>query len=574
MAQARKLAETEKARAEEQTHAANRLRLRNRIITGVGIVAVVLTIVAVLFGQQSSTNAAIAQTNLEVANQQRATAESNFQQAESQRLGAEGLALAQSSSGNPELAALLAIRGLQTVYSPQADAALQLALPRLYTGRVLDRPGRTGPLYSIAITPDGKTLFTSDLVLHDAETGKVSSNFLVYDWGTHVAFSPDGQRALAGMYGDHTARMWDVKTGKEVQVFKGHNDRVMEGAFSPDGKWVVTGSADHTARLWDAATGKEVRVFTGHTDQVQSVAFSPDGKQVLTGSSDLTARLWDVATGRTLRIFKGDDSYLLLAEIFSVRFSTDGRWILASGGNKTAWLWDAETGEMLRQFKGHGGPVRSAVFSPDGSQVLTSSDDMTARLWDARTGELLRVFVGHTDSVGKAIFSPDGRSVFTASWDDTIRQWNLGQDERLFPLPVMTSAGRFASGGDSVLIVGYDDKVAWLMDARTGRKLGHFSGHTDRLSSVEVSKDRKYVLTGSYDGTARLWDAATGKELRTLHGHNDYVNASFSADGKYILTSGRDKTVRVWSSATGEQLRVSFIYHFDRYAFCSGNLTG
>jgi WD40 repeat protein/class 3 adenylate cyclase len=554
--QARKLAETEKARAEEQTYSANRLKLRNRIITGVGIVALLLAAAAVLFGQQSNSNAVKAQTNLEIANQQRATAESNFQQAESQRLGAEGLALAQTPSGNPELAALLAIHGLQTVYSPQADAALQMALPRLYTRRVYDQPVRTGPLYSIAITPDGKTLFTSDLVLHDAETGKVSHNLPINDWGTHVTFSPNGQWALAGIYGDRTARIWDVKTGKELQVFKGHNDRVMEGAFSPDGKWVVTGSADHTARLWDAATGKELRVFTGHTDQVQSVAFSPDGKQVLTASSDLTVRLWDVATGQTLRIYKVEDSNILLAEILSVSFSPDGRWILASGGNKAAWLWDTETGELLRQFKGHGGPVRSAVFSPDGRQVLTSSDDMTARLWDAQSGELLRVFAGHTDSVGKAIFAPDGRSIYTTSWDDTIRQWNLGQDERLFSLPVATSAGRFTSGGDSILFAGSEGKIAWLKDARTGRELARFTGHTDKLSSVELSKDRKHVLTGSYDGTARLWDAATGKQLQILRGHTDYVVAGFSADEKYILTSGRDKTVRVWSAATGQQLQA------------------
>jgi WD40 repeat protein/DNA-binding SARP family transcriptional activator len=559
LAQARKLAETEKARAEEQTHSANRLRLRNRIITGVGMVALVLAVAAVLFGQQSNTNAAMAQANLETANQQRATAEASFQQAESRRLGAEGVALVQNPGGDPELAALLAIRGLQMVYSPQADAALQLALPRLYARRVLQPPARSGPLYSIAISPDGKALLTSDLVLHDAETGMVSMNLRTkYDpeaWGTHVSLSPDGKRALAGIYWGHTAEMWDVKTGRELQIFTGHGDRVMEGVFSPDGKWVVTVSADKTARLWDAATGKQVRVFSGHTDQVQSVAFSPDGKQLLTGSSDQTARLWDTATGQTVRIFKVEDSSFL-TEIFSVSFSPDGRWILASGGAGIVWLWDAGTGELLRQFKGHAGPVRSAVFSPDGRQVLTSGDDMTARLWDARTGEMLRIFAGHTDSVGKAIFAPDGRSVYTASWDDTIRQWNLESDERLFPLPVITSGGRFALGKDPIFFIGYEDKIAWLRAARTGRELAHFSGHTDRLSSFDISRDRKVVLTGSYDGTVRIWDALTGSELRVLRGHTDLVNAVFSADGKYILTASRDKTIRVWQAATGRELRV------------------
>jgi len=112
-----------------------------------------------------------------------------------------------------------------------------------------------------------------------------------------VAFSPDGKWVATGSY-DRTARVMEAATGKEVSRLA-HQGRVFAVAFSPDGKWVATGSGDNTARVMDAATGKEVSRLA-HQGFVSAVAFSPDGKWVATGSWDKTARVMDAATGKEL----------------------------------------------------------------------------------------------------------------------------------------------------------------------------------------------------------------------------------------------------------------------------------
>ena len=122
----------------------------------------------------------------------------------------------------------------------------------------------------------------------------------------HVAISPDGKQLLSGSF-DGTMRLWDLQTGKEIKVFKGTGHFVESVAFTSDGKRAVCSYGPTkvlearfdedprcSVRLWDLNTGKELKVFKGHAGPVLSLALSQNGRFLVSGSADNTMRLWEM----------------------------------------------------------------------------------------------------------------------------------------------------------------------------------------------------------------------------------------------------------------------------------------
>ena len=46
----------------------------------------------------------------------------------------------------------------------------------------------------------------------------------------------------------------------------------------------------------------------------------------------------------------------------------------------------------------------------------------------------------------------------------------------------------------------------WIYDARTGKDLHVFTGHTSNVQCIAYSPDGRTLASGSYDGTILLWD--------------------------------------------------------------------
>jgi WD40 repeat protein len=350
-----------------------------------------------------------------------------------------------------------------------------------------------------------------------------------------VTFSPDGKYILTGS-GDATAKLWDLN-GNLIKTFFGHAGYVNSVAFSPDGRSIVTASTDRSARLWDL-NGKVIRDFIGHRRSVSSVAFSPDGKELLTGSSDNTARLWDLE-GNVIQEFRGH-----ISSVNSVAFSHDGQHILTGSSDSTAILWNLK-GEQLKVLRKHLDIVNTVTFSPDGQTIVTGSGDKTVILWDLN-GSLIRIFSGFPGEVNDVVFSPDGKNILIgASAGYAILLDLKGNEIKEFKgHTIKVIAVGFSPDGTKI-VTGSGDCTAKLWDLNENLNQV-YNEHTGKINSVKFSKDGKEFLTGSSDKTARLWDI-NGNTVKIFRGHRNGINdAVFSPDGQKVLTGSDDGTAKLW----------------------------
>jgi len=361
-----------------------------------------------------------------------------------------------------------------------------------------------------------------------------------------VAFSPDGRYVLSGS-GDNTLKLWDVSTGREIRTFVGHKRSVTSVDVSSDGKYALSGSLDYTVRLWDVTTGKEIKAFQGNSS-VKSIAFSPDGRFVVSGHDDKTVRLWQVSLGRAIRTFVGHTG-----GVRSVAFSPDGKYVL-SGGEDGTRLWQVSLGSEVRSFSGNLA-VNSVAFSHDGRYVLSGAPN-ALKLWETSTGREVQIFE-KPGQVSCVAFSPDGRYVLSGDWGD-IRLWDVstGKEVRkLMKYGMVVSSASFSPDGRCVIAAGHGG--IRLLEVATGSEVMSLKGYSTKIKALAFSPDNRFALSGSEDHNIRLWDLSVGREAQIFKGHSGIVSSLvFSPDNRQALSGSWDRSVRLWDVTTGKEIKT------------------
>jgi WD40 repeat protein len=216
-----------------------------------------------------------------------------------------------------------------------------------------------------------------------------------------VALSPDGRFLATGSNGGKISR-WDLHDRKDAppQPFPSRHGPVWSVRFSPDGKSMAAGCQDGSILTGDFFAGDVTPLKGGHSGQVLSLSFSFSSKGRFLASSSSEGRIciWDF-NQKTLKWSEALD-----APIWSVTFSPNGDLLASGSVNRWVCLWNLK-GKKVREYR-TASPVRGLAFSRDGKWLAASCSDGTVRLWPTSDETFESLLIRAKDEWNKALKWP------------------------------------------------------------------------------------------------------------------------------------------------------------------------
>ena len=182
-----------------------------------------------------------------------------------------------------------------------------------------DSPDIDMATYSFLFSRDCKQIYAGNgdgtISVWDVASGKEIRNWRAHPNTTlKLVISPDYRRLVS--FGDALVKIWDTSTWRELATLSiprtpdssyessalaiSHNGKLIAASYVELDSKRTTYLAINTI-VWNAKTGEKLFTLSGHKFDINGLIFTPNDRYLLTGSIDATIKVWDMHTGQLAR---------------------------------------------------------------------------------------------------------------------------------------------------------------------------------------------------------------------------------------------------------------------------------
>ncbi len=282
-------------------------------------------------------------------------------------------------------------------------------------------------------------------------------------------------------------------------------------AFSPDGRYLLTGAIGGFGRVWDVKSNK-VLYSVQHEDNneggIIAAAFSADDRFLVTAEQQSIAR-WQVKDGHLLGYWKWPG-------VRDVAISANGRYALIGMEKKEAIYFDMQDGKMVYVFPHHE-KINSVALSRDGRFALTGSDDWHASLWDLKSGKFIWA-KNLKYKISVVALSDDGKLAFANAFVGQSRIFKTDKKGSLVSQLAVKSRGMTIVSADfsddgKLLATGRASRGIDIWDVNSGKDLKSWLPEVRQkvqpdaatILALNISADKRQLLSESSTGIGQLW---------------------------------------------------------------------